>query len=50
MPEVVKFCSCGKTELNLLQTTVRNSCTDPIPTCDLICGKNLNCGPAGTLK
>lgn len=41
-PTVLDSCSCGKTRL--LENS-RNSCLDPIPTCNQICGKRLNCGP-----
>ncbi|KYB27326.1 protein shuttle craft [Tribolium castaneum] len=37
---VVKTCPCGRSELKKR----RESCLDPIPCCDKICGKILNCG------
>lgn len=43
-PDVVKFCSCGKTNINELLSTPRQSCEDPIPTCGKICHKTLKCG------
>lgn len=39
-PEVVVTCPCGATPL----THMRRHCTDPIPTCDKVCGKYLLCG------
>ena len=39
-PETVSHCCCGKTPL----TTKRESCLDPVPTCDLVCSKTLKCG------
>lgn len=39
-PNKIKTCYCGKT---LLQDK-RNSCVDPIPTCNHICDKTLPCG------
>ncbi|KAI8606394.1 hypothetical protein EDD21DRAFT_298207 [Dissophora ornata] len=44
-PEVVKTCPCGaKTIEVLLMGKHRTSCTDPIPVCESICKKTLNCG------
>lgn len=40
-PEVVKQCYCGKTTVDNLK---RTKCTDPMPTCDSVCGKLLKCG------
>lgn len=39
-PEKVTMCCCGQTPL----TEKRESCTDPVPTCDKICSKRLKCG------
>ncbi|KAL0274137.1 UNVERIFIED_CONTAM: hypothetical protein PYX00_006634 [Menopon gallinae] len=47
LPEVVKFCPCGKTKISTLSAAERTSCTDPIPTCELLCGKDLICGQPG---
>ncbi|XP_011684873.1 PREDICTED: protein shuttle craft [Wasmannia auropunctata] len=40
MPEKVTMCCCGQTPL----TEKRESCMDPVPTCDKICSKRLKCG------
>lgn len=37
-------CACGKTIAN---NSSRKSCIDPLPTCDLICEKELGCGKNG---
>lgn len=42
-PKMLKTCPCGKSPLKALDK-VRTRCTDPIPTCDSICGKRLQCG------
>ena len=42
MPSMVKTCPCGKNAL--ADPTERKDCNDPIPTCEEICGKKLNCG------
>ncbi|KYM96321.1 PREDICTED: protein shuttle craft [Cyphomyrmex costatus] len=39
-PENVTVCCCGQTPL----IEKRESCTDPVPTCDKICSKRLKCG------
>ncbi|KYN44046.1 Protein shuttle craft [Trachymyrmex septentrionalis] len=39
-PERVTMCCCGQTPL----TEKRESCMDPVPTCDKICSKRLRCG------
>lgn len=39
-PERVTTCCCGQTPL----TEKRESCLDPVPTCDKICSKRLKCG------
>ncbi|XP_071555315.1 protein shuttle craft [Temnothorax nylanderi] len=39
-PERVTMCCCGQMPL----TEKRESCTDPVPTCDKICSKRLKCG------
>ena len=64
LPAAVRFCACLKTPLEeLLSSTSpsddagdngggggeRTSCLDPIPTCDQTCGKELKCGPKGSL-
>lgn len=41
--ESITHCICGKSSLFQLGIS-RNKCTDPIPTCDKICGKTLSCG------
>lgn len=40
-PTVATSCPCGKENID---TTVRKSCLDPIPSCTAICGKALLCG------
>ncbi|CEP61352.1 Fap1p LALA0_S03e00936g [Lachancea lanzarotensis] len=42
-PKNLKTCPCGKNPLRDLNIE-RMDCTDPIPTCDSICGKLLKCG------
>ncbi|XP_029155363.1 protein shuttle craft [Nylanderia fulva] len=39
-PERITTCCCGQTPL----TEKRESCLDPVPTCDKICSKRLKCG------
>lgn len=39
-PKTVTHCYCGKTPA----TAERELCTDPMPECDLVCGKPLPCG------
>lgn len=39
-PELVRTCYCGKTAAN----AARSKCTDPMPECDQVCGKQLKCG------
>lgn len=41
LPENVKTCPCGKTQIEKDQ---RTSCTDPIPLCTSSCKKRLTCG------
>jgi len=49
-PDRVTHCPCGKTTLvNVLCAKLRRLCTDPIPTCQLMCSKPLSCGSAGKL-
>ncbi|KAF2474896.1 uncharacterized protein BDR25DRAFT_301494 [Lindgomyces ingoldianus] len=43
-PDLVSHCPCGKTPLEEISNTVRQSCEDPIPNCLKACGKLLNCG------
>lgn len=38
------YCPCGKVKINDILETPRTSCLDPIPVCDLVCGKKLPCG------
>lgn len=46
-PERVTMCCCNQTPL----TEKRESCMDPVPTCDKICSKRLKCGqPSKRLK
>lgn len=40
-PDNVKTCYCGKTHAESLS---RAKCTDPMPECDQVCGRLLNCG------
>lgn len=42
-PKKMKTCPCGRTKLNNLSVK-RESCKDPVPTCDSICNKLLSCG------
>ncbi|KAI0512534.1 hypothetical protein F5B22DRAFT_615182 [Xylaria bambusicola] len=42
-PDVITHCPCGKTPISDI-TTPRESCSDPIPTCDKACNKRLECG------
>jgi transcriptional repressor NF-X1 len=44
-PSVVRTCPCGKKNLAELQDagSERQSCTDPIPTCQQMCGKFVTC-------
>ncbi|CAG0891465.1 unnamed protein product [Darwinula stevensoni] len=50
IPSVVQTCPCGETNLAQLERqlnqTPRQSCMDPIPTCDKLCKRILSCGPA----
>ncbi|XP_026813694.1 protein shuttle craft-like isoform X1 [Rhopalosiphum maidis] len=41
----VNRCPCGKRLLTENELGTRTLCTQPIPTCDLPCGKPLECGP-----
>lgn len=41
----IKTCPCGSTLIKKSLLTARQSCTDPVPTCDNKCGKTLICGP-----
>ncbi|XP_054710252.1 transcriptional repressor NF-X1-like [Uloborus diversus] len=47
--KIVKTCNCGKSSIADLvasgKCSERKSCTDPIPSCEEICGKVLLCGP-----
>ncbi|KAJ9586223.1 hypothetical protein L9F63_020132 [Diploptera punctata] len=42
-PDKVTRCPCGQTHLR--EDQKRDSCLDPVPTCDLKCNKKLQCGP-----
>lgn len=42
-------CPCGKRYLTQDELIDRKSCAQPIPTCDQLCGKPLECGPPGTI-
>lgn len=42
-PKTLKTCPCGKTMLKELDKP-RRKCTDTIPTCSNVCGKQLSCG------
>ena len=44
VPMAVKDCCCGKTPLSELKDSLRQRCTDPVPTCSKVCGKTLSCG------
>lgn len=39
-PKTITTCPCGKTDV----IATRTKCTDPLPTCDNVCGKQLECG------
>lgn len=44
-PRTVNHCHCGKTPVaKLANQKPRVLCTDPIPTCSLVCSKPLPCG------
>ena len=43
-PDVVSHCPCGKTRLKDISVAGRESCEAPIPSCDKICLKKLDCG------
>ena len=40
-PDLVSSCHCGKTPF---APEARTSCTDPVPACELPCGRTLGCG------
>ncbi|KAI8948899.1 hypothetical protein F4801DRAFT_555135 [Xylaria longipes] len=42
-PDVITHCPCGKTSIDDI-TAPRESCLDPIPNCDKVCNKPLDCG------
>lgn len=47
-PDVITRCNCGKTPLTEMSgVAIRKVCTDVIPICDLLCGKELPCGTTG---
>lgn len=41
----IKTCPCGSTLIKKSLLTARQSCTDPVPTCENKCGRVLICGP-----
>ena len=43
-PDLIRFCTCGKTPLTDLSLSPRESCKDPIPNCSKECSKHLPCG------
>lgn len=43
-PDVVTHCSCGKTHLAEITDQLRQTCEDPIPSCQKPCEKWLSCG------
>ncbi|KAM0790050.1 hypothetical protein ACM66B_005378 [Microbotryomycetes sp. NB124-2] len=49
-PDFVASCPCGATSLDQLLPTPRQTCQDPVPTCDQSCDKTLPCGHACTRK
>ena len=49
LPSAVDHCPCGKTLLVELTNGKRESCLDPVPTCDNVCEKDLPCGLEGKL-
>ena len=42
--DVVSHCPCGKTMLADISDQTRETCEDPIPSCDKMCSKPLPCG------
>ncbi|KAI2635508.1 hypothetical protein GGS21DRAFT_516219 [Xylaria nigripes] len=42
-PDVITHCPCSKTPISDIAAT-RKSCSDPIPNCDKVCHKLLDCG------
>lgn len=45
-PSIVKTCPCGKHKVEQLLKKNRTSCSDPVPTCESVCGKVSVCGHA----
>jgi len=43
----VNRCPCGKRPLTEDELSNRTLCTHPIPICNQLCGKPLECGPPG---
>ncbi|XP_059163306.1 transcriptional repressor NF-X1-like [Physella acuta] len=43
-PALLLTCCCGKTPLSELTSSKRDSCLDPVPTCEQICNKPMSCG------
>lgn len=42
-PSLHQTCACGQTTVNMQQSKLRASCSDPLPTCNKICNKTLSC-------
>lgn len=40
---VVTTCACGKEKISDMERLGRKSCTDPLPSCGGVCGKDLGC-------
>jgi len=40
-PSEVRHCACGKRPLTVMEIDARQSCIDPVPTCDALCFKVL---------
>ena len=43
-PDAVSHCPCGKTQLADILNRPRQNCKDPVPTCEEVCDKPLECG------
>ncbi|RKP19691.1 hypothetical protein ROZALSC1DRAFT_28736, partial [Rozella allomycis CSF55] len=43
-PKFVKTCPCGKKTVESILGHSRTACTDPIPVCESLCNKTLECG------
>lgn len=44
VPKKDEKCNCGKTPVSVLLGRPRETCLEPIPCCDQICGQRLSCG------